>query len=209
MASKGERTRSQVIALTADLMNEQGWLSAPISQVMAVSGLQKGGLYRHFESREALAYAAFEHAVARVRDRLLASLEGCETAPEQLLALVHAYQPEDGPVPLPGGCPIMNVAIESDHAHPGLRERAVEAMSRWRHLIEQIVSEGMRRGELRDDIHPTNVSAVLIGGLEGGVMLSHLYDSPEPLLAAIQHLHHYVERDLRPCGTKTKEDGTS
>ncbi|MGM3276653.1 TetR/AcrR family transcriptional regulator [Ralstonia sp. 24A2] len=206
MVSKGERTRNQVIALTADLMNEQGWLGVPISQVMAVSGLQKGGLYRHFESREALAYAAFDYAVARIRDRLLGSLEGCETAPEQLLALIHAYQPEDEPVPLPGGCPIMNVAIESDHAHAGLRERAVEAMSQWRHLVEQIVLAGMRRGELRNDLDPAEVSAVLIGGLEGGVMLSHLYGSPEPLLAAVRHLHRYVEYDLRQY---TKEGGTS
>ncbi|CAJ0890987.1 hypothetical protein R77567_04235 [Ralstonia sp. LMG 32965] len=205
MTSKGERTRSQVIALTADLMNEQGWLGVPISQVMAVSGLQKGGLYRHFESREALAYAAFDHAVARVRERLLGCLEGCETAPEQLLALIHAYRPQDEPVPLPGGCPIMNVAIESDHAHPGLRQRAVEAMSRWRGLIEQIVLDGMRRGELREDLIPANVSAILIGGLEGGVMLSHLYDDPEPLQAAIQHLHHYLEHDLRRHAT---EEGT-
>ena len=205
MTSKGERTRNQVIALTADLMNEQGWLGVPISQVMAVSGLQKGGLYRHFESREALAYAAFDHAVARVRDRLIDSLTGCETATEQLLALIYAYQPEDGPVPLPGGCPIMNVAIESDHAHPGLRERAVDAMSRWRSLIEQIVLDGVRRSELRKDIDPANVSAVLIGGLEGGVMLSHLYDDPEPLQAAIRHLHHYVEHDLR---RHAPEDGT-
>jgi len=185
-------------------MNEQGWLGVPISQVMAVSGLQKGGLYRHFESREALAYAAFDHAVARVRDRLLGSLAGCETALEQLLALIHAYQPEEGPVPLPGGCPIMNVAIESDHAHPGLRERAVDAMSRWRSLVEQIVLDGMRCGELREDINPASVSAVLIGGLEGGVMLSHLYDSPEPLLAAIQHLHHYVQHDLQQHATEER-----
>ena len=47
--------------------------------------------------------------------------------------------------------------------------------------------------------------AVLIGGLEGGVMLSHLYDDPEPLQAAIRHLHHYVEHDLR---RHAPEDGT-
>lgn len=205
MGLKGERTRNELISVTARLMNEQGWLGVPMSQVMSVSGLQKGGLYRHFESREALAYAAFDHAVAQVRDRLLASLEGCATASGRLLALVEAYQPDDGSVPLPGGCPIMNCAIESDHAHPGLRQRALQAMSQWRGLIERIVRSGMQAGELRADLDPADVSATFIAALEGAVMLSHLHGSAQPLHAVSRHLRGYVERELRHPAPQRKK----
>ena len=54
MASKGERTRAEVISRTAALLNREGFLAAPMSAIVQATGLQKGGLYRHFESRELL-----------------------------------------------------------------------------------------------------------------------------------------------------------
>jgi len=196
MGRKGERTRAGVVAAAARLMNEQGWLHAPLSQVLAATGLQKGGLYRHFDSRDALAFAAFDHAVGLVRDRLLGAIAGHTTARARLLAMIDAYVPDDGPVPLPGGCPIMNGAIEADHAHAPLRERAQGAITQWRGLIERIVHAGLREHELRHGIDAADVSAVLVGSLEGAVMLSHLLGSAQPLHAAARHLRDYVQREL-------------
>jgi TetR/AcrR family transcriptional regulator, transcriptional repressor for nem operon len=203
MGRKGEETRAQLVARTARLMNEQGWLQAPLSAVMAASGLQKGGLYRHFESRDALLYAAFDHAVGQVRDRLLAAIEGKHTARERLTAMIDAYDPDGGAVPLPGGCPIMNGAIEADYAHPQLRERAAEAMAQWRSLVERIVDAGVRRGELRGGLDAAEASAVIVGALEGAVMLSHLQGSAQPLHAATRHLRRYIAEEL--CGATTRK----
>jgi AcrR family transcriptional regulator len=159
-------------------------------------------LYRHFESREALALAALDHAIAQVRDRLLATLEGQDTAPQRLHALLDAYQPDSDAaardIPLPGGCPIMNCAIEADHANEVLRERALGAMRQWRGLVERIVRAGCKAGELRAGLDAGEVSAVLVGQLEGAVMLSQLHASAQPLRAALRHLHAYIDRDLCP-----------
>jgi AcrR family transcriptional regulator len=72
---KGEATRKRIVARTADLLNAQGYRSAPVSEIMRVAGLQKGGIYRHFESRAALTQEAFGFAVARMRDRLSRAIE--------------------------------------------------------------------------------------------------------------------------------------
>ena len=77
---KGEATRRRIVVRTADLLNTQGYRGTPVSEIMRVAGLQKGGIYRHFESRDALALEAFEFAVARVRNRFLQAIEGRETA---------------------------------------------------------------------------------------------------------------------------------
>ncbi|MEQ1508335.1 MAG: TetR family transcriptional regulator C-terminal domain-containing protein, partial [Myxococcota bacterium] len=96
-------------------------------------------------------------------------------------------------VPLPGGCPIQNAAIEGDHADDGLRAIALAAMSDWRGWIERLVAGGIASGELRPNVDPVEVSAVVVGGLEGGVMLAHLYRSPEPLAAAVRRLRAFVD----------------
>lgn len=199
--SKGQRTRAEIVRRSACLMNREGFLAAPMSHVIAATGIQKGGLYRHFESREALAFEAFDHAVAAVRDRFLAAMAGHEHACDRLLAMLSAYEIEGDPhalgVPFEGGCPIMNAGIEADHAHPQLRERARAAMRAWHALVARIVAEGMRRGEIRADADPDAQASLFIACVEGAVMLSHLNGDAAPLRAARLHLERYIQRDLR------------
>ena len=194
--TKGERTRANIVATTAQLMNHRGYLSAPVAEIIEATGIQKGGLYRHFESKEALTYAAFDFAVAQVRQRFILALEGKRTAPERLLAIVGAYLPDGVDVPLAGGCPIMNSAIESDHMHPGLRARAREAMDNWQRLLKKIIADGVKAGELRAEIDAGAAASVIIAALEGAVMLTHLYRSRRHLDTAADHLRSYIENDL-------------
>src|SRR5262245_55213934 len=51
---KGEATRRRIVAQTAGLLNTQGYRSTPVSEIMRVTGLRKGGIYRHFDSRTTL-----------------------------------------------------------------------------------------------------------------------------------------------------------
>ena len=84
-----------------------------MAEVVQATGIQKGGLYRHFESREALAYEALDFAVAQIRARFMQALQGCSGACEQLLALLNTHGGSVNDTPFAGGCPIMNTAIES------------------------------------------------------------------------------------------------
>jgi TetR/AcrR family transcriptional regulator, transcriptional repressor for nem operon len=197
MTTKGERTRAAIIERSAALMNRQGFLSAPVSAVIEATGIQKGGLYRHFESREALAYEALDHAVAQVRARFAGALLGRTGACEQLLALLDAYGEGAEDIPLAGGCPIMNTAIETDHAHPGLRRRAQAAMRGWHGMLHRIVETGVRAGQIRAGTDPPHVATVFIACIEGAVMLTHLYGDATHFRIAREHLTRYVERELR------------
>jgi len=196
--TKGQRTRADIVRRSAELMNRQGFAAAPVSAVIEATGIQKGGLYRHFESRDALAFEAFEHAVGQVRERLLGAVQGRSDACDQLLAMLAAYAGDSVDVPLAGGCPIMNTAIEADHAHAGLRERAQAAMSAWHGLVVHIVDAGRRRGEIRAGVDAAQTASMFIAGIEGGVMLTQLYADPTHLQAARRLLEQHVEAQLRP-----------
>src|SRR5262245_37022925 len=51
---KGEATRRRIVAQAASLLNTKGYRSTPVSEIMRVTGLRKGGIYRHFDSRTTL-----------------------------------------------------------------------------------------------------------------------------------------------------------
>ena len=205
MGTKGERTRAEIIRRSAELMNRQGFLAAPMAAVVEATGIQKGGLYRHFESREALAYAAFDHAVSQVRERFMQALQGRHDACDRLLAMLDAYADDGSEVPLAGGCPIMNTAIESDHAHPGLRQRAQAAMNGWHGLVQRIVEAGIRAGEIRSGVEPPEVASFFIACIEGAVMLAHLHGDSAHVAAARKYLTRFIDSELRrtPQGEPT------
>jgi TetR/AcrR family transcriptional regulator, transcriptional repressor for nem operon len=196
--AKGALTRQRALRRAARLLNRHGYLGTPVSDLLAATGLQKGGLYNHFPSKEALALEAFDYAFHESHRRLRRALERHATAPDRLLAFVGAFRAFAADPPIPGGCPVLNAAIEADDAHPGLRARARQAMDAWRDLLRDTVRAGVERGELRPDADPDSVASVIIGTLEGAVMLSKLYRDPVHTERAATHLSRYIERDLRP-----------
>ena len=51
---KGEQTRQQIIRKAAPIFNQRGYSGAALSDLMRATGLKKGGIYRHFESKQEL-----------------------------------------------------------------------------------------------------------------------------------------------------------
>src|SRR5262245_41829174 len=171
---KGEATRERIVAQTADLLNREGYLRTPVSEIMRVTGLQKGGIYNHFESREALTLEAFGFAVARMRDRLLSALAEKKSSKDKLRALLEAFQCGAAQEAFEGGCPIANLAIETDDADPRLREAARQAMDRLIALFQRIIAEGIDSGELAKCDARARATH-MVASLEGGLLLSNLY----------------------------------
>ena len=158
---------------------------------MAATGLEKGGLYRHFESKEELAAAAFDYAWETVTEPRRRGLEDCATSLEKLLLLVRNFV-EPPARALPGGCPLLNTAIENDDGNPVLREKARAALNEWRSVIAEIVRDGQRGRELRKDVDPVAVATIVISGLEGAIMFSRLEKTREALFAVGKHLEGYL-----------------
>src|SRR5215472_13362664 len=173
--SKGEQTRERILARSAQLFNRQGYVGSSLADIMRETGLEKGGIYNHFSSKEQLAVEAFDYAYGLVEQRVRQALTGKFHARERLLALVAVFQSIVEDPPVVGGCPILNTAIDADDANEALRDRVRTALDNLRGTIQRIVGKGIERQELRADIDADEVASILIATLEGAVMLSNLY----------------------------------
>jgi TetR/AcrR family transcriptional repressor of nem operon len=197
MVRSGDETREKIIRQAAALFNTQGFAGASMSDIMAATGLQKGGIYRHFESKEQLALESFDYAVQVMGDRFRDALEGKRTALERLHAIISVFAEIPSNPPVPGGCPVMNAGIENDDGNPVLRERARDAMDGLRTLVVRVARGGIERGEVRPGVDPDELASVLISTLEGAVMLSKLYDDPAHVRRAVAHLERYLDESVR------------
>jgi TetR/AcrR family transcriptional regulator, transcriptional repressor for nem operon len=188
---RGEATRRRIVEQSAAVFNRHGYAGTSMSELMAATGLEKGGLYRHFASKEDLAAAAFDYAWETASEPRWRGTEACTSSLDKLLLLVKNFV-EQPPRTLPGGCPLLNTAVDSDDGNPLLRGKAREALDRWRARIADIVQQGQQDGELRREIDPAAVAAIVIASLEGAVMMSRLEKNRESLHVVGDHLAGYL-----------------
>lgn len=191
--SKGEQTREMILAQAAQLFSRQGYFGSSLADIMHETGLEKGGIYNHFSSKEQLALEAFDFSVELIRQQTRLALAGKVNAVDRLLAIMTVFQRlvEDDP-PLVGGCPVLNTAIEADDAQPALRERARHAMDDWRETIHRIVKKGIDRQEIRPGVDADVLATLLISSLEGAIMMSKLYGDIVHMRRVVEHLTNYI-----------------
>lgn len=191
--SKGEQTRRRIVARAATVFNVHGFAGTSMGELTRAVGLEKGGIYNHFPSKEALALAALGYAVDQIGGRFLDAMAREERALDKLMALVGVFRHYTDEPPLKGGCPVFNTAVEADDLYPALRERAQEAMTSWHRLIGSTVKAGVQRGELRPDADPRVVASVMTSILEGALVLTRLYGDQVYLERAAEHLRWYLD----------------
>jgi AcrR family transcriptional regulator len=68
---RGAATREALLDAALEVMSERGYHAASVPEVAARAGIGAATMYRHFESKEALANAVYLHAKRRFARRVL------------------------------------------------------------------------------------------------------------------------------------------
>ncbi|HVW76448.1 MAG TPA: TetR/AcrR family transcriptional regulator [Alloacidobacterium sp.] len=188
---KGEQTRQKIIRKAAPVFNQRGYSGTSLSELMEETGLEKGGIYRHFESKEELAVAAFDYAWQEIKRVRLGALDAIPSPLGKLHRMVDMFASK--PSVVPGGCALMNTAIDADDGNPTLRAHARKAMREWLGYLETAVRLGIEQGEILPETMPSEIASLIISTLEGSLMISRLIGNETPLCFARRHLHSMLD----------------
>jgi TetR/AcrR family transcriptional repressor of nem operon len=194
ITTKGEQTRLRILEAAAPIFNKRGYDGTSLSDLMAATGLQKGGIYRHFSSKEELAAEAFDYTWEAAWNARLLHLDGNPNGIEKLKQLIRNFVGHRSPVP--GGCPVLNTAVDADDGNPVLRARAAKALRSWLSHLKAIVELAREQGEARPGVDSKAVASVIVASLEGALMMSRLQRSDEPLRTIQSHLSRYLETEV-------------
>ena len=192
--SKGEQTRQFIIERAAPIFNQRGYAGCALSDIMEATGLNKGGIYRHFESKEELAAEAFDYAWQTVSAKRRKGMDDIANEVDRLKHHVSNFLEAPN---FPGGCPVLNTAVDADDGNPVLRERVRAALQNWRDMLTRTVEEGRRSGTVRPDIDAARVANRIIGALEGANILARIEKNRSPLHETLAQLDHYLETEVR------------
>lgn len=192
--SKGEQTRQKIVAAAAPIFNQRGYEGSSLADLMAATGLQKGGIYRHFSSKEELAAEAFDYAWNVAWQIRMQHVDEAASGIVKLKQLIANFVELRSPVA--GGCPILNTAVEADDGNPVLRERVKKALRSWLTRLQSILGDAAIAGEVRADIDPKDVATVIVASLEGALMMNRIDRKQDALRRVQEHLNRYIDSEV-------------
>jgi TetR/AcrR family transcriptional repressor of nem operon len=201
--TKGQQTRREIVKKAAPLFNKKGFEGTSLSDLMHATGLKKGGIYRHFSSKEQLATAAFDYSWGKAVQERLGGVAEVADCVDRLKKMIDNFVELRSGV-VPGGCPLMNTAVESDDGNALLRRKAVKALQSWTTRLSQITTEGIEKGHINPRIDPMKLSHQIIASLEGALLISRLRNNNETLEDMRQQLHSYLEQNVRAKSLRSR-----
>ena len=180
LTPKGAASRARIVEAAADLILARGVGATSLNDI----GVSKGQLFHYFPGgkRELVsAIAAFQSA--RVLDAQrphLDTLDTWEAWDRWRDAVIAHYgsQPH-------WGCPIGTLASELIGNEPEGAAELRAHMDRWRGYLEAGLQRMHAAGLLRPDADPRTLALATFAALHGGLQLTQMLESIEPLEAAL------------------------
>jgi len=192
--TKGEQTRRKIVAAAAPIFNKRGYEGSSLSELMEATGLKKGGIYRHFSSKEQLAAEAFDYTWETAWNSRLQHVDEKASGIEKLKQLIANFVNHRSPVS--GGCPILNTAIDADDGNPVLRAHVAKALRSWLSRLQAIVDEAQARAETQRGVDSQAVATLIVASLEGALMISRIQRNDEALRRVQAHLIRYLDEEV-------------
>jgi len=191
---KSEQTRAFIIEKTAPIFNKKGYAGTSLSDMTGATNLTKGSIYGNFANKDEVALAAFDYNLYRVNSILNQETARFSSAREKLLVYGKVYTDfSDYPFP-PGGCPVLNTAIESDDTHPELRKKVINAIRSWKRNLVSIIEKGKEAGEFGKQIPAEQTALTILALIEGGIMISRVTGKTAYRTAIMDSLTKYIEQ---------------
>jgi TetR/AcrR family transcriptional repressor of nem operon len=188
-----ELTKEKILKKSGLLFNTRGYKATSISHITDATGFTKGAIYRHFKNKEVLEKETLFHLSEVMFDSMRSAIKSKTTAPEKLTAVFYFFETYITNPPVKGGCPLMNVAIEADDAHPILRKAAQKIMDSIHQALVTIIDNGIKYKQIKPSINAGYYATIIIASLEGAIMMSKLRGNNEDIKHVIKHLENFIK----------------
>lgn len=199
---KAARTRVYILEKAAPLFNKKGFDGTSMADLEAETGLTKGAIYGNFSDKETLAGEAFLHSTKRVKHLIQHELKGIPTFKSKLTTLLDFFARYSLNPPIPGGCPLLNAAVEADDRRFSMRPVVASEIVKMVEYIGVLIKKGVRSGEFRKDTDSRELAYTFFCAIEGAIMFSRVEGSTEPMDIIVNHCKSKLDQITNPLWNK-------
>jgi AcrR family transcriptional regulator len=169
-------TRERILQSAQELFSEKGFHGTSMDDIVEKSGMSKGAIYGHFESKDALIMAARQWKQRVYLDGLKSRFSPDDSAFTRLMKMYRDIFPSPDEDSGETCCTeeecieLYRINLEFlIHASrtESLRGGAEDIAITGHRFVGDIVNDGVKDGEFRDDVNPEAVTAILDAILDG------------------------------------------
>lgn len=188
--------REKIIHESLKLFSLKGFLSTSTQDILKAANTSKGGLYNHFQSKEALFLAVLSEARKIWREKTLTGLNQIEKPVEKVKKLLENYRDRylKDTKNFPGGCIFVALSVELDDQRPHLAREINEGYSRLKVMINSFLEQGKESGELRDEVDAKSVTEMIFAGMLGASVVYGMEKSSASLDKSFNSLIEYLDQ---------------
>ena len=197
MATKAENTTRFILEKVAPIFNKHGYVGTSLSDITKATGLTKGAVYGNFESKEHLAIEAFNHNIRKVVGMIADKINVQQSASAKLRAVTDFYREYYQYTIAFGGCPILNVGIDSNNLNPLLKQRVNSVIGKLKRSIVDIILLGVEQGEFKKGIDAHAYGLRFFSIVEGSIFTSVMMKDGKHLLDMMDHLDNMIATEIK------------
>jgi AcrR family transcriptional regulator len=191
----GERSRRLILEQAAQLATVEGLEGLSIGRLARAAAMPKSSVYVLFGSKEQLQVATVEAArTSFLREIVGPALASTESGRKRLLAFCEGYLSYVERRVFPGGCFFVAASAELGARTGPLHDLVARYQQEWRDLLEHEAREAQARGELPDDLDPSQLAFELGVILAGTNVVAVLHGDN----TAIERARHGISQRLAP-----------
>lgn len=177
-------SREKILSAAHTLFDQRGYAALGLAEICRAAGVPRGSFHYFFASKEALALSVIDEHWNAQRRAWLRLLDPDAEPLSRLRTLFEATSAQQGAgqrdCGIVAGCMFANFAVESGEMTEVVRERLREIFEAQVGMVESVVVEALRRGEVT--VPDTRAAArSVVAQLEGRVLFAKLYNSTAQL----------------------------
>ena len=172
MRKDGRETRQNIIEKSLQIFSVKGYYNTSISDIMAATGLTKGGLYAHFDSKEDLWNASYERAVEIWKGIVFKDVRKVSDPLDRIGKTIENDLRDYccGEV-FEGGCFFFNSLVELSGQSAAMSGRIMEGFTQFSDLLASWLEEAKSEGKLKPGVRIKEVADFIVTSINGAAAL--------------------------------------
>lgn len=196
MLTKAEKTTQFILEKVGPYFNKHGYTGTSLSAITAATGLTKGAIYGNFKDKEDLALQAFNYNIRRamsiLQERMSMDADGLTKLKEITRFFRKYYAAEK----LHGGCPMINVGIDSLNHNNTLYKRVVDVMNKLIQKIADIIEQGKQEGSFKSNIDSLKYANKIYAQIQGGIFITSMLKDESHLSELMNHVDQMIDTEM-------------
>ena len=182
-------TRTAILDAALDMVQRQSISGVSFQELAKRTGIKKGSMYYHFESKDDLSVALLERAATELKESF-ARGEG-KSPTQRLLYYINIYRVHI--IPSEMMCPGGAFAGEWGKLSESVQAKVQYLIKMQSQCLQQILAAGIASGEFYD--HGQGIEELsqwLVACIQGGLLTSRVAGNQQPFEGAIKVVTQYL-----------------